>query len=98
METMKLWMETEGVKYSESSQVGKAITYAYTRWGNMMRYIEDGRLLPDNNLAENDKPCHAGQEELSLLRQPRRCREHGSHLLAVGNVQEPRRQSKRLSE
>ena len=31
MEAMKLCMETEGVKYSESSLLGKAITYAYTR-------------------------------------------------------------------
>jgi hypothetical protein len=44
-------METEGVKYSESSLIGKAITYTYTRWDNMMRYLEDGRLLLDNNLA-----------------------------------------------
>lgn len=35
------------------SQAGKAITYAYTRWDNMMRCLEDGRLLWDNNLAEN---------------------------------------------
>jgi len=63
LEAMKLWMETEGVKYSESSQVGKAITYAYTRWGNMMRYIEDGRLLPDNNLAENEiRPVTLGRK------------------------------------
>lgn len=34
-------------------QAGKAITYAYTRWDNMMRCLEDGRLLWDNNLAEN---------------------------------------------
>ena len=54
MEAMKAWMETEGVKYSDRSQIGKAITYAYTRWDNMMRYLEDGRLLPDNNLAENE--------------------------------------------
>ena len=47
-------METEGIKYSESSQIGKAITYAYTRWGNMMHYLEDGRIFLDNNLAENE--------------------------------------------
>ena len=35
MEAMKVWMETEGVKYSEGSLIGKAITYAYTRWDNM---------------------------------------------------------------
>ena len=53
MEAMKVWMETEGIKYSPASQIGKAITYAYTRWDNMMECLEDGRLLWDNNLAEN---------------------------------------------
>lgn len=53
LEAMKAWMETEGIGYSPNSQAGKAITYAYTRWGNMMRCLEDGRLLWDNNLAEN---------------------------------------------
>ena len=63
MEAMKLWMETEGVKYSESSQTGKAITYAYTRWDNMLRYLEDGRLLLDNNLAENEiRPITLGRK------------------------------------
>ena len=63
MEAMKLWMETEGIKYSESSQMGKAITYAYTRWGNMMHYLDDGRLLLDNNLAENEiRPITLGRK------------------------------------
>ena len=63
MDAMKLWMETEGVKYSESSLIGKAITYAYTRWDNMMRYLEDGRLLLDNNLAENEiRPITLGRK------------------------------------
>lgn len=53
MEHLKAWMETEGVKFSERSLMGKAVTYAYTRWDNMMRYLEDGLLLIDNNLAEN---------------------------------------------
>lgn len=30
METMKAWMESEGVKYSSGSQIGKAVTYAYS--------------------------------------------------------------------
>lgn len=53
LEAMKAWMETEGIKYSPRLQAGKAITYAYTRWDNMMRCLEDERLLWDNNLAEN---------------------------------------------
>ena len=60
---MKVWMETEGIKYSGSSQIGKAITYAYTRWENMMHYLDDGRLLLDNNLAENElRPITLGRK------------------------------------
>ena len=63
MEAMKMWMETEGIKYSESSQMGKAITYAYARWDNMMHYLDDGRLLLDNNLAENEiRPITLGRK------------------------------------
>ena len=63
MEAMKQWMETEGVKYSESSEIGKAITYAYTRWDNMKHYLDDGRLLLDNNLAENEiRPITLGRK------------------------------------
>lgn len=53
MDAMRVWMGTEGIKYSPNFQIGKAITYAYTRWDNMMRCLEDGRLLGNNNLAEN---------------------------------------------
>ena len=53
MDAMRVWMETEGIKYSPNFQIGKAITYTYTRWDNMMRCLEDGCLLWDNNLAEN---------------------------------------------
>ena len=53
MEAMKVWMETEGIKYSPGSLTGKAITYAYTKWDNIIRCLDDGRLSWDNNLAEN---------------------------------------------
>lgn len=63
MEAMKVWMETEGVKFGPSTQMGKAVTYAYTRWGNMMHYLDDGRLLLDNNLAENEiRPITLGRK------------------------------------
>lgn len=53
MEAIMLWMETEGIKFSGASLMGKAVTYAFTRWEEMSRYLEDGRLRIDNNLAEN---------------------------------------------
>ena len=61
-------METEGLKYSESSLIGKAITYAYTRWDNMMRYLADGWILLDNNLAENEiRPVTLGRKCSTLV-------------------------------
>lgn len=53
MESLKTWMESECVKYGDRTSIGKAITYAYTRWDNMMNYLKDGRIRIDNNLAEN---------------------------------------------
>ena len=32
---------------------GKAIGYALKQWDRLVVYLEDGRLRPDNNLAEN---------------------------------------------
>lgn len=53
MDALKVWMETEGFKYSSSSLIGKAVNYAYRRWDNMMCYLNAGRIHIDNNLAEN---------------------------------------------
>ena len=33
--------------------LGKAIRYTLNNWDRLVRYLEDGRLRPDNNLAEN---------------------------------------------
>ena len=35
------------------SLLGKAIAYALGQWDRVVIYLEDGRLCPDNNLAEN---------------------------------------------
>lgn len=63
MDEMKQWMETEGIYYSERTLIGKAVTYAYNRWNNMMNILKDGRLLLDNNLAENEiRPITLGRK------------------------------------
>jgi len=63
LEAMKMWMEQTAIKYSPQSLMGKATAYAYTRWDNMMRYLEDGRLKLDNNLAENEiRPITLGRK------------------------------------
>lgn len=63
MEAMKQWIETEGVKFGESTLMGKAITYANNRWSNMMNYLKDGRILLDNNRAEGEiRPITLGRK------------------------------------
>lgn len=63
MVEMLKWMESEGIHYSESTLTGKAVTYTYARWENMMRVLEDGRLKLDNNLAENEiRPITLGRK------------------------------------
>lgn len=67
MEEMRTWMETEGLCYSQSTLIGKAVGYAYTRWNNMMHILEDGRLLLDNNLAEmRYAPLHSAVRIISF--------------------------------
>ena len=63
MEEMQGWLEQMGVKYGSSTLLGKAAGYAYVRWNNMMRYLEDGRIRIDNNLAENEiRPITLGRK------------------------------------
>jgi len=73
MLSLRAWMESEGTKFSEKSAMGKAVTYAYNRWDNMMRYLEDGRVLIDNNLAENAiRPITLGRKNYLF------CGNHGA--------------------
>ena len=63
MEEMRQWMESEGLLYSERTLIGKAVTYAYNRWPNMKRILEDGRIKLDNNLGENEiRPVTLGRK------------------------------------
>ncbi len=63
MDEMWTWLETEGVKYSNRTLLGKAVGYAYTRWDAMRRILDDGSLLLDTNLAENEiRPITLGRK------------------------------------
>ena len=59
----KGWLEQIAMKYGSSTLLGKAAGYAYVRWDNMMRYLDDGRIKIDNNLAENEmRPITLGRK------------------------------------
>ncbi|MBA5793435.1 IS66 family transposase [Flavobacterium sp. xlx-214] len=47
------WIFKEIKNTLPKSQIGKAMTYAYTRWDALSAYLYDGNLHIDNNLVEN---------------------------------------------
>jgi len=49
----KNWLIQKSVVTPPKGLLGKAINYSLGNWERLERYIEDGRLRPDNNLAEN---------------------------------------------
>lgn len=53
LEQFKAWLEKRQPQVPPGSTLGKAISYALGQWERLAVYLEDGRLRPDNNLAEN---------------------------------------------
>lgn len=52
LEAFHSWAEEQRRRISAKTVLGKALQYALARWGALTRYLEDGRLSIDNNLAE----------------------------------------------
>ena len=46
------WLQAQRRRLSGKAPLGKAFQYALTRWDALTRYVKDGRLSIDNNLAE----------------------------------------------
>jgi len=46
------WLVEQRRRLSGKAPLGKAFQYALSRWDALSRYVEDGRLSIDNNLAE----------------------------------------------
>jgi transposase len=54
------------------SLLGRAIGYALGQWERLLVYLEDGRLRPDNNLAENAiRPFAVGRKNWLFSASPR---------------------------
>ena len=53
LDEFKAWLDAKVLVTPPKGLLGKAITYTLNNWQRLERYLEDGRLRPDNNLAEN---------------------------------------------
>jgi hypothetical protein len=47
------WLEQSLPQVPPKSATGKALNYLHNEWDKLIRYLDDGRLEMDNNLAEN---------------------------------------------
>ena len=53
LDTFKIWLTAKQLITPPKGLLGKAINYSLNHWKKLIVYIEDGRLSPDNNAAEN---------------------------------------------
>jgi transposase len=53
LDNFGLWLRETYPKTPPKGELGKAIYYSLQQWQRLNVYLEDGRLRPDNNLAEN---------------------------------------------
>ena len=69
LEEFKGWLEKETMsgRILPKSDIKKAFTYTLNQWNALNRYVQEGYLLMDNNLAERMvKYAAIGPQELSL--------------------------------
>ena len=52
LDALKTWFEAMRLQISSKSDLSKAMRYALVRWTALSRYLDDGRLEIDNNIAE----------------------------------------------
>jgi transposase len=50
---LKKWLEANMRQVKPKSRIGKAIAYCLNHWDRLIRFLEDGRIEPSNNLIEN---------------------------------------------
>ena len=53
LDDMHRWLTRKSVQTPPKGLLGKAVSYALKQWDRLVGYLEDGRLAPDNNSAEN---------------------------------------------
>ena len=52
LEEFRAWLSKKSLQTLPKGLHGKAISYALNQWENLVGYLEDGRLAPDNNMAK----------------------------------------------
>lgn len=63
LERFRQWLLDRSSKTPPKGLLGTAVSYALNQWDRLVGYLEDGRLSPDNNAAENSiRPFVVGRK------------------------------------
>lgn len=66
------WLNKRTIETPPKGLLGKAISYTLNNWERLIRYLENGLLLPDNNLVENAiRPFVLGRKNWLFSGHPR---------------------------
>ena len=75
LDEFKGWLDEISYRTPPKGLLGKAMSYTLRQWDRLVRYIEDGRIRPDNNLAENAiRPFVVGRKNWLFSGHPRGAR------------------------
>lgn len=81
LEAMHDWLHESLGKLSAKSETTKKIRYMLERWHALTRYVDDGRIEIDNNIAERAlRTVALGRKKLAALRLRYRRRTCGGHV------------------
>lgn len=79
LKEFKAWMEERKRLTPPKGLLGKALHYAISNWSKLIRYLEDGHIPIDNNLAENAiRPFVIGRKNWLFAGHP-----NGAHAAAT---------------
>lgn len=79
LKEFKVWMEKRYLETPPKGLLGKALSYALNHWPKLIRYLEDGRIPIDNNVAENAiRPFVVGRKNWLFSGHP-----NGAHAAAT---------------
>lgn len=72
LDEFRKWLGETLLKTPPRGLLGKAVSYTLNQWERLTRYTQDGRLRPDNNLAENAiRPFVVGRKNWMFSGSPR---------------------------
>jgi transposase len=72
LHAFKIWLDEKQSITPPKGLLGQAINYALSLWSRLVEYIEDGRLKPDNNAAENAiRPFVLGRKNFLFAGHPK---------------------------